>query len=162
VEELHTLPEITDVNFKDNPICCHKHLHEMVQDVVPDIEVINNEQIKEAGYRYKEQIIKLRGQIDKTGTYEGDRNLVEAEQDPDIMLDLKSARHSSLDSEDEKSYIETKAKKIGDIINQVKKNQERQERMFLDFEKNLGLKIKALIDYDDDKDQALNDPMLDL
>lgn len=60
IEELHTLPEISDVNFKDNPICCHKHLYEMVQDVVPDIEVINNEQIKEAGHRYKEQIIKLR------------------------------------------------------------------------------------------------------
>lgn len=129
---------------------------------MPDIEVINNEQIKEAGYRYKEQIIKLRGQMDKTGTYEGDRNLVEAEQDPDIMLEVQSSRQGSLDSEDEKNYIETKAKKIGDIINQVRKNHERQERMFHDFEKNLGLKIKALIEYDDDKDQALNDPMVDL
>ena len=33
--------------------------------------------------------------------------------------------------------------------------------MFTDFEKNLGLKIKALNEYDDDKDEALNDPNLD-
>lgn len=44
----------------------------------------------------------------------------------------------------------------------MRKNHERQERMFHDFEKNLGLKIKALNEYEDDKDQALNDPMVDL
>lgn len=41
IEELHKLPELSDINFKDNPICVHKHLAEMVQDVIPDIEVIN-------------------------------------------------------------------------------------------------------------------------
>lgn len=30
IEELHKLPEITEVNFKENPICCHKHLMDMV------------------------------------------------------------------------------------------------------------------------------------
>jgi hypothetical protein len=34
--------------------------------------------------------------------------------------------------------------------------------MFHDFEKNLGLKIKALNEYDNDDDQALNNPNMDL
>jgi len=42
IEELHKLPDISEVNFLENPICCHKHLKEMITDVVPEIEVINN------------------------------------------------------------------------------------------------------------------------
>lgn len=41
VEALHKLPELAEVSFKDNPICVHKHLTEMVTDVVPKIEVVN-------------------------------------------------------------------------------------------------------------------------
>jgi Leucine-rich repeat (LRR) protein len=43
VEILHKLHNLSEVNFKDNPICAHKHLKQMVQDVVPDIEIINGE-----------------------------------------------------------------------------------------------------------------------
>ena len=41
VEALHMLTELAEVSFKDNPICVHKHLQEMVVDVVPQIEVVN-------------------------------------------------------------------------------------------------------------------------
>ena len=53
IEELHTLSSLAEVSFKDNPVCVHKHLQEMVQQVVPDIEVINQESLKDAGHRYK-------------------------------------------------------------------------------------------------------------
>lgn len=60
IEELHTLKEITEVNFKENPIQCHKHLNEMVQEVVPFIETVNKQQYREVGQRYKEEMIKIR------------------------------------------------------------------------------------------------------
>ena len=41
IEELHKLDMLAEVSFKDNPVCVHKHLNEMVQQVVPNIEVIN-------------------------------------------------------------------------------------------------------------------------
>jgi hypothetical protein len=41
IEALHKLPELAEVSFKENPICVHKHLTEMVTDVVPKIEVVN-------------------------------------------------------------------------------------------------------------------------
>jgi hypothetical protein len=54
------LPNLAEVNFNENPVCVHKHLKEMVLDVVPNIEVINRETLKEAGHQYKEQLTKLR------------------------------------------------------------------------------------------------------
>ena len=60
VEILHKLPNLAEVNFNENPICVHKHLKDMVLDVVPTIEVINRETIKEAGHKYKEELLKLR------------------------------------------------------------------------------------------------------
>jgi len=32
----------------------------MVQDVVPEIEVVNNHSLKEAGHKYKEDIFKIK------------------------------------------------------------------------------------------------------
>jgi hypothetical protein len=54
VEILHKLPNLAEINFSDNPICVHKHLNEMILDVVPNIEVINRVALKDAGYIYKE------------------------------------------------------------------------------------------------------------
>lgn len=56
IEILHKLPNLAEVNFNENPICVHKHLKEMILDVVPDIEVINRETLKEAGHKYKEEL----------------------------------------------------------------------------------------------------------
>ena len=41
IEELHTLPDLAEVSFHENPICVHKHLNEMVNEVVPNIEMVN-------------------------------------------------------------------------------------------------------------------------
>lgn len=35
IEILHKLDSIAEINLLENPICVHKHLKEMVQDVVP-------------------------------------------------------------------------------------------------------------------------------
>lgn len=58
--------------------------------------------------------------------------------------------------------IERKAKKIGDILGQIKRNKEKSELMFRDFEKNLGMKLKVMNEYEDKNDEGLNNPMLDL
>lgn len=41
IEILHKLPMMAEISFKNNPICVHKHLKNMITDVVPQIEVIN-------------------------------------------------------------------------------------------------------------------------
>ena len=43
IEELHKLENLAEISFKDNPVCVHKHLHEMVSQVVPTIEMVNHE-----------------------------------------------------------------------------------------------------------------------
>jgi len=60
VEMLNKLDFLAEVSFKDNPICVHKTLKEMVLDAVPHIEVVNQETLKDAGYRYKEELEYVR------------------------------------------------------------------------------------------------------
>ena len=52
IEELHTLSDLAEVSFHENPICVHKHLKEMVCDVVPNIEMVNQDTLKVAGSKY--------------------------------------------------------------------------------------------------------------
>jgi hypothetical protein len=63
IEVLHKLDNLAEVSFLDNPICVHKHLKEMLLDVVPGLEVINQEAFKEAGSRYKAEFDKLGEQV---------------------------------------------------------------------------------------------------
>lgn len=53
IEELHKLENLAEISFKDNPVCVHKHLQEMVSQVVPSIEMVNHESIHESGHRFK-------------------------------------------------------------------------------------------------------------
>ena len=90
IEELHKLSDLTEVSFKDNPICVHKHLTDMVQDVVPNIEMVNQTVIKESGFKYKQELMSLREQIAKigktqVGTAAGDRLIADAEVDPEFQ-----------------------------------------------------------------------------
>ena len=67
VEALHKLKSLAEINFSDNPICVHKHLKEMITDVVPEIEVINRETLKDAGHQYKQQLNALRKNLKNLG-----------------------------------------------------------------------------------------------
>lgn len=42
-------------------------LKDMIQQAVPFLEVYNREQIVEAGHRYKEEIMKLKQEIQNAG-----------------------------------------------------------------------------------------------
>jgi hypothetical protein len=60
-----------------------------MQKAVPFLEVYNREQILETGQKYKEEIMKLKNELMKQshiGTYQGDRLIEEAENDPNIKL----------------------------------------------------------------------------
>lgn len=63
VEALHKLPELAEVSFKENPICVHKHLTEMVTDVVPQIEVVNQQSLHDAGHRFKVELEQLKDKV---------------------------------------------------------------------------------------------------
>jgi hypothetical protein len=71
VEALHKLPELAEVSFKENPICVHKHLTEMVTDVVPQIEVVNQKSLHEAGHRFKVELEDLKERIKKMSSEVG-------------------------------------------------------------------------------------------
>ena len=59
-----------------------------MKNAVPFIEVINREEIVEAGYKFKEEIFKLKQEMtqSRVGTLAGDRIIEEAENDPNIIL----------------------------------------------------------------------------
>ena len=105
MEELHKLPNLSEVSFEGNPICVHKHLTEMVRDVVPEIEVVNQQILKESGFRFKEEFKKLREKVKelKVGTAQGDRLLEDAEEDPDLNLLEANRKHEKHDSSEEET-----------------------------------------------------------
>lgn len=47
------------------------------------------------------------------------------------------------------------------MFSQVKKEQDKKEKMINDFERNVGLKLKTLNEYEDENDQAINNPQED-
>lgn len=70
----------------------------MVTQQMPSIEVINREQIVDAGHRYKEEILKLKTEIlahGKVGSYTSTKNIEEAENDPNFEL-----------KDDEEQYVD--------------------------------------------------------
>ncbi|CDW76546.1 protein phosphatase 1 regulatory subunit 7 isoform x1 [Stylonychia lemnae] len=144
IDILAELPNLAEVFFNDNPICVHKHLKELVKNACPFIEVINREEIMESGYRFKEQIFKLKQEMtnSRVGTYQGDRIIEEAENDPNIILSeiLKD------DLEDENGKNTYGAGKLSEIFQKMQKNQSKTDQAINDFEKNFGLRLQKLRD----------------
>lgn len=64
-------------------------LKDQIKKAVPFLEVFNREEIMETGQKYKEEIIRLKQQLmnsQHVGTYQGDRLIEEAENDPNIKF----------------------------------------------------------------------------
>lgn len=61
-------------------------MKDLVKKAVPFLEVYNKDQIVEAGFKFKEEILKIKQELmrSKVGTLAGDRNIEEAENDPDF------------------------------------------------------------------------------
>lgn len=95
----------------------------MVKQAVPFIEVYNREQIVEAGHKYKEEIFKLKQEIQKTGgksigTLAGDRYIDEAENDPNIIL-RELEEEDANDNEGSLRGDSYKAKQLGQLFNRM-------------------------------------------
>ena len=75
-----------------------------MKKAVPFLEVFNREQIQEAGFKYKEEILRLKQEIlhskNQIGTLQGDRNIEEAELDPNMFLNDLDDEEGVKDSED--------------------------------------------------------------
>lgn len=71
IEVLQLLTELAEINIQGNPLCIHSKLKQMIQETCPNIELINDQAICEAGSRYKktkEQLLrKLQNQYYKKG-----------------------------------------------------------------------------------------------
>lgn len=64
IDHLRQLQEFADINLLGNPICMHKHLKDEILEYMPNIERVNGEQIHSSGYKYAQQTIELRKQIE--------------------------------------------------------------------------------------------------
>ena len=53
LENLKKLTHLAEVSVKENPICIHKSVVEMIYEQSPHIETVNFIEIKEAGHKYK-------------------------------------------------------------------------------------------------------------
>ena len=113
----------------------------MVTDVVPQIEVVNQKSLHEAGHRFKVELEDLKERIKKmsaeVGSAAADAQL--QEHDPEYGLE-----------DDEDDSVEAKAKRLGAMFNKAKKGEDKLEQAFNDIEKNFGLRVKALNEEDDD------------
>jgi hypothetical protein len=58
--------------------------------------------------------------------------------------------------------VEGKAQSLNKIYEQVKKDEGKSDQLFNDIEKNFGLRVKVLNEYNDPNDEAKLDPMKDV
>lgn len=58
--------------------------------------------------------------------------------------------------------MEGKAQALNKIYDQVKKDEGKSDQLFNDIEKNFGLRVKVLNEYNDPNDEAKLDPMKDV
>ena len=58
--------------------------------------------------------------------------------------------------------MEGKAQSLNKIYEQVKKDEGKSDQLFNDIEKNFGLRVKVLNEYNDPNDEAKLDPMKDV
>eukprot|EP00347_Sterkiella_histriomuscorum_P021343 403334317 len=160
VDILSELPNLAEVFFNDNPICVHKHLKELVKNAVPFIEVINREEIVEAGYKFKEEIFKLKQEMtqSRVGTLAGDRIIEEAENDPNIILSNIMRDDLDNDPNNQQNAGTYGAGKLNEIIQKMQKGQAKTDQAINDFEKNFGLRLQRL---NDDEQNDTDDPQID-
>ena len=149
VEELHKLSALAEVTMKNNPICVHKHLNDMIKDVVPEIEVVNDHAITEAGHKYKMELQSLRKQIESLG------------MQPE-MEDSAASEDLETDGKVNSKALALKKMAIDNIFGQARKDQDESDKMLRDFEKSFGLRFKPMNEYADPHDEALHDPLQDL
>ena len=53
IEEFPKLSKLAELNILENPICVNVSLKRMILDGSPYLELLNNEEIHEVGYKYK-------------------------------------------------------------------------------------------------------------
>ena len=53
IEALAELDDFVDINFSGNPICIHNHLKDEILENLPFIERINEEDVRDTGFKYK-------------------------------------------------------------------------------------------------------------
>lgn len=100
----------------------------MLQKAVPFLEVYNREQIVEAGFKYKEEILKLKSEITNNGktvgTLQGDRHIEEAESDPNMFLkELEKLDDHKDETEEEMKNGTYGANKLNSIFSKIQKQQ---------------------------------------
>jgi len=54
IDELQKLEELAELSLHENPICVHKNLKDQLKEMLPQIEVINQDNIREIGSKYKD------------------------------------------------------------------------------------------------------------
>ena len=104
--------------------------------------MFNREQLMETGQKYKEEIMKLKQQLMKSshlGTYQGDRYIEEAENDPNIQLSLQDEPEPG--SNPNASYGQSQ---LNQLFSMMHKSQNRTDKTIQDFEKNFGLRLMKL------------------
>ena len=143
LDEMNALESLVEVNIQKNPIDVHKDLKDMLKEAVPAIEVINNTEIRETGAGIKNEINRMKKQINELGAEGGNIDFDAVSKDKDVGESyLKSLKDKAGQSEDQK-------------LNNAMARMEVQHRMgdgyhsslkgkMFDAERNMGFKMKFL------------------
>ena len=92
--------------------------------------------------------MKLKQQLLKSqhlGTYQGDRHIEEAENDPNINLGESPTKEEEeeISSAAQASYGQNK---LNQLFQMMQKSQNKTDQAIQDFEKNFGLRLQRLTD----------------
>jgi len=94
------------------------------------------------------------------GTAAGDRLLAEAEADPEFAGFEDD--NDVDDGMDEAEAVRRKARALDGAIGQMNRNCAKADKMINQAEKAMGLRVKPLVDYEDEEEEAKADPAKDL
>jgi uncharacterized protein YaaN involved in tellurite resistance len=108
----------------------------------------------EAGYKFKEEILKLKQELmsTKVGTLAGDKILADAEGDPNIEFKDEQINGDD-DEENENNQRSYGVGKLNQLFSKYQKTQSKTDQIINDFERNFGLRLQKLNENLEDIDE---------
>ena len=131
----------------------HQRLQDMIVEAIPQIEVVNRRDVREAGARHKELAREVKKELEEwdnerpKGLSETDNIIADAIEDPTFELDAIMEKFRMGDDDDEEEEKINKAIKKNELMTiKEKANKRITDKKINEFEKVQHMRIKMLND----------------
>lgn len=135
----------------------HGNLVEMIKENMPHIEYVNKKCLKEAGTAVQHKVRKLKEEIQKEGVKrpsstasrqaeDQDAELLAIERKMEKMLAEFDPERENFEEDEETKDLARASNQMEHMFSKLEKNEDKNDRMLMNFEKNFGLRIKKMMD----------------